>query len=379
MSLVAEPDRNSRVKKIIFVTDQVGSTAVGGREQLGKSILSVMSQMDDLEVEEFVLAEDVDRGFGPVVRRLAGYVNGATKGSIALLIDLVRTRQADAVWLNGSNLGRIAQALRAARPSTEILTFFHNCEARFFLGALRQRPSIRAVGVLVANAIAERLAVIHSDVRICLSERDSRMLRSLYGQGGSHILPMALEDQLEQGIDVSRAPPVQKYALFVGGSFYANRQGMEWYADNVAARAAMKVCVVGKGFESWKDRLEKNGNVEVIGRVDDLRPWYLDAQVVIAPIFDGSGMKTKIGEALMFGKRVLGTEEAFSGYESLVGVAGECCTTADQYVDALSREAERAHVTIDWRLRSIYLNQYSFEAAQRRLRGILRLDGASCQ
>ena len=38
------------------------------------------------------------------------------------------------------------------------------------------------------------------------------------------------------------------------------------------------------------------------------------AALVIAPIFDGSGMKTKVAEALMHGKHVVGTPEAFSGY-----------------------------------------------------------------
>ena len=41
---------------------------------------------------------------------------------------------------------------------------------------------------------------------------------------------------------------------------------------------------VGDGFDGMKGRLERNGNVEVIGGVDDLAPWYLGASVVLSLI-----------------------------------------------------------------------------------------------
>ena len=40
----------------------------------------------------------------------------------------------------------------------------------------------------------------------------------------------------------------------------------------------------------------------VVGEVESLAQWYHDAYFVVAPIFDGSGMKTKVAEALMYGK-----------------------------------------------------------------------------
>lgn len=40
-----------------------------------------------------------------------------------------------------------------------------------------------------------------------------------------------------------------------------------------------------------------------------------NADFLIAPIFEGSGMKLKTAEALMYGKTVFGTTEAFEGYD----------------------------------------------------------------
>ena len=58
-------------------------------------------------------------------------------------------------------------------------------------------------------------------------------------------------------------------------------------------------------------------------------------KVVIAPIFDGSGMKTKVAEALMYGKRIIGTREAFSGYEDIAEEVGWVCNTKEEFVAAL--------------------------------------------
>ena len=40
--------------------------------------------------------------------------------------------------------------------------------------------SLHAAGVLVANYVAERSAVRFSDKRVCLSERDSLLLKKIY-------------------------------------------------------------------------------------------------------------------------------------------------------------------------------------------------------
>ena len=306
-----------------------------------------------------------------MVDRLRGHVDGATRQHIALICEMAGRFKVGQVLLNGSNLGRVAQGVRAAHPTVEILTFFHNCEARFFLGSLRQNLSLRALGVLLANYSAERLAVKCSNKLICLNQRDARQLEQTYGRAGTHILPMAMHDQLPKELPATAESLREPYALFVGGTFYANRQGIEWFVEHVAARSPIKVCVVGKGFENWRHRLERNGNVEVVGSVDSLAPWYLGAQFVIAPIFDGSGMKTKVAEALMFGKRIVGTAEAFSGYEDVVSLAGAVCSSADDFVGAMRAELLRAHQPIDQGLRAIYEQNYSLSAARARLAEIL--------
>ena len=137
------------------------------------------------------------------------------------------------IFLDGSNLGRLARAIKRTTPIVEVLTFFHNVEARFFLGALKQYRSVHALGVLAANYVSERMAVRYSDRLITLNKRDSAGIADLYGRIATDVLPMAIEDKLRDGADAPQSPLKEPYALFVGGAFYANLAGIQWFVENV--------------------------------------------------------------------------------------------------------------------------------------------------
>ncbi|MBE2992949.1 glycosyltransferase [Sphingomonas sp. CFBP 13603] len=317
--------------------------------------------------------------------RLAGHIDGATQSGIAAVVAALDSHGADTLWLDGSNLGRIAQAVKRARPQVRILTFFHNVEARFFLGALRRARNLRAAGVLIGNYVAERMAIRHSTEVIVLSDRDGGGLERLYGRRADHILPMALRDQLgiripstQDQLATQDQPATQDQLaapdaplLFVGGSFYANQAGIAWFANAVAPRIKIRTDVVGQGMDAMRDTLERAPDMRVIGAVDSLEPLYRDARLVIAPIFDGSGMKTKVAEALMFGKRVVGTPEAFSGYAHDVVAANWCCSDAAEFVAAIAEARALPLRSYDAATRLLYERDHSPSATAVRLARIL--------
>ena len=352
--------------QLIYVTNHRLASDVGGREQISRLHGQILLDLLGGGFTVFLLDGNVGAS-----NKLLGYVDGVSRASIESLVAQIKHSGARQVFLDGSNFGRLAEGIKQAAPQVEILTFFHNCEARFFLGALKEKWRPRAFGVLMANYLAERLAVRYSDKLICLNERDSRQLRRLYGRGATHLSAMALQDRLPP-LPEAVAPPVAGcYALFVGGTFYANQAGIAWFAEHVAPRVSVKTYVVGRGFEQHKAHLEQHQNIEVVGAVDDLGPWYLGAQFVVAPIFDGSGMKTKVAEALMYGKRVIGTTEAFTGYEDVAHCIGSICDTSEDFVRAIAGAAGSSHTGMSWNLRLIYEQSYSLHAARGRLAAIL--------
>lgn len=354
--------------RLLFVTNADLAAPRGGR-----ALLSALHHdcLRDL-LGQALSVERLGSTAGSPLGAVRGYIDGVTPGVIAAVLVRLRTEEIGTVWLDGSNLGRLAQAIRQAVPAVSVITFCHNVEARFFLGAFRQHPGPKAAGVLIANHAAERLAVRHSDRVVALSARDSAGLRRLYGRGADELLPMAMADTLPPSNDADPERLVDPAAplLFVGGAFYANRAGIAWFARNVAPRIDVATRVVGQGMAAMRAELEGTG-VEVIGAVDHLAQCYREARVAIAPIFAGSGMKTKVAEALMFGKRVIGTPEAFSGYEAIAAQAGWVCRTADDFVAAIKAARALPIKALDPALRALYERDHSPAATRARLATIL--------
>ena len=306
-----------------------------------------------------------------ILNAFRGNIDGLTPKTLEQVHQLIQSKKVRQVFVDGSNLGGLVAELKFTWPDIEVITFYHNVETRFFWGAFRSKKSIRALAVLIVNYLAERKATLFSDKRICLSERDSQLLRIIYGEGATHITPMALADKYDeysQEVQVNESEP---FALFVGGSFYANREGISWFVKHVASHIDIKVCVVGKGMEDMRADLEIPGRVVVIGTVDNLADWYRRSRFVIAPIHDGSGMKTKVAEALMFGKKVVGTPEAFAGYEDIVEDAGWLCTNAAEFVSAMYTAQRTINVAFDPLMRDLYERRFSLPAATARLAEVL--------
>jgi hypothetical protein len=128
---------------------------------------------------------------------------------------------------------------------------------------------------------------------------------------------------------------------------------------------------VGRGLEQHPGDLEILRNLNVMRQVDSHGPCYHHARVVVAPIFDASGMKTKVAAALMHGKRVFGTPEAFVGYEAHADKAGVVCRDEAGFVSAIEQALMGEVSHPEATLRSLYLEEYSTAAAKQRLRQAL--------
>jgi len=356
---------------VVLIGAVLQAAPAGGRALLSRLNHDILADIFGPRLVAFEVRASPLRGWRAIKAMFSGCIDGLDGAVVARAIHTIREARANKVFVDGSNLGMAVQAIKRACPGVEVSTFFHNCEARFFLGSFRQSRTIRSLGVLIANWLAERRAVRFSDNLICLSERDSAQLRALYGRAATHVSAMALQDRLPAMVPASGSVDQERYALFVGGTFYANREGIAWFAEHVAPRIQIKTRVVGAGFESLKQQLERHGNVEVIGSVESVAPWYLGAQFVVAPVFDGSGMKTKVAEALMFGRTVVGTPEAFSGYEDVAIRAGLVCSTASDFVNAIERIMKNPVQGFNPELRALYEQKYSFAAARSRLAQIL--------
>jgi glycosyltransferase involved in cell wall biosynthesis len=114
--------------------------------------------------------------------------------------------------------------------------------------------------------------------------------------------------------------------LFVGTMGYApNLDAALWLAHEVLpvlrrrTRFPVRLVLAG-GPPQALAGLARPGEVEVLGRVDDLRPLYAASHVVLAPLRAGGGTRIKVLEAMAHARPVVATKLGAEGLEAVDGV-----------------------------------------------------------
>jgi succinoglycan biosynthesis protein ExoO len=106
--------------------------------------------------------------------------------------------------------------------------------------------------------------------------------------------------------------------LFIGGSAAHNVDGVHWFIREVlpqvvSANPSTILEVAGAVADSVQD----HPAVRKLGHVKDLRSLYKRAQICVAPLRFGTGLKIKVVEAMGFGRPVVATPIAAEGFGDL--------------------------------------------------------------
>lgn len=117
------------------------------------------------------------------------------------------------------------------------------------------------------------------------------------------------------------AAPVAVFVAVLG--WPPNADAARWLLDSVWPTVLShlpdaKLMLVGKNPPPDLARRPAPG-VEVVGRVDDVRPYLARARVAVAPLLAGGGTRLKILEALDAGRPMVATTVAAEGLDDLVG------------------------------------------------------------
>ncbi len=176
-----------------------------------------------------------------------------------------------------------------------------------------------------------------------VSEAEANILRPLAGPGREGEAPaepgsMAREDPrppgriqvITNGVDLEYFRPTgetdETGCLFVGALDYLpNMDGISWFCREAwqgirRRHPEAKITVVGRQPTAAVRRLAHLPGVEVIGQVPDVRPYYAQATVVVAPLRLARGVQNKLLEALAMGKALVASSTTLAGLKAQPGV-----------------------------------------------------------
>lgn len=337
------------------------------------------------------------RSVQTAARALAGWLYGLGASICRRIASVAGGSGVDTVVIATSCYGRLLPFLRSRLPSLRMITVLHNVEAEFY-AAKRRREGPIVLPFQQAAMHNERDAARYSDLLIALNERDREAFARRYGRSPEAILPAASEDRrtgddsgthsdtrndpfdmnpdLHRTATLKTMPGTGLALLFVGSDFFANRQGIFWFVEKVLPFCDARLVVVGKGMERHRQALESLcPRVRVAGTVDSLDPYYRACDAVVIPVFEGSGMKTKTAEALMYSKPLLATGEALEGYDTRWPAVLRC-DEAPAFLDGIAKLADSGlRISAGQAARAVWQERHSPEAFRTRLAAILDIPG----
>ncbi|MDR0234808.1 glycosyltransferase [Acinetobacter sp.] len=355
--------------KMLYIGPRVEKISTGG-DSVNKRNENLLKKIFDKNLNIYYIQNSTNTIFD----KLKGYLGGITKYDIDEIIENISLNKIDCIFLSQSFYGLLCKKIKIKYPHIRIITFYHNIETHYAKEYIKTSGLIHFPFYFLAT-YNEKQTIKYSDYHIVLNERDDHLMKKIYGVESDFFLPVSYKDIFDSSkVKFSLDDPLK--LLFVGSAFFGNMSGIEFFIEDVMPQLDVELIIVGKGMDKFKDKFEVYDNVKVFGFVDDLSALYYDASIVIAPIFSGGGMKTKIAEALMYGKTIIGTKEAFEGYKRAQNVIYEC-NNAEEFITCIKKLKNDDKLTpFNHFSRELYQKNYDDIVLEQKLKFFLQTIGS---
>lgn len=192
---------------------------------------------------------------------------------------------------------------------------------------------------------AEELRLLRkADALIAIQREEARILKDLLPAQTVLCAEHALEPK------PVRPPPDSKTVFFVGSDYAPNQMGITKFVETVwpeirhaHPQATLEIC--GPVCAALP-HLSKVPGVQLLGRVDELAPYYARAAVVINVALFGTGLPIKTAEAIAYGKCLVCTPPNARGFDrnTFPGMVCEFEAMAGRLNGLLANPAERQNV-----------------------------------
>jgi polysaccharide biosynthesis protein PslH len=148
-------------------------------------------------------------------------------------------------------------------------------------------------------------------------------------------------------IDLGQYPCVdengtQGHFFYIGSlDWIPNVEGLKWFISKVwhvlkSRNPTLVFKVAGRNASEGLVRFFQEHKVNFLGEIVDSRPLFLNNQVMVVPLFAGSGMRVKIIEGMAYGKTIVTTSKGAEGIDCQHGQNIILANNAAEFIGHLS-------------------------------------------
>lgn len=346
------------------------------KEIVGKENVFVIDLRPDKQHREknYIAYGKYKNYIGKLRRLSQGNMMFISNAIIKEICNIITEKNINAVFIEDSVYGNLVKSIKKKCSQIWVITFYHDLKADLFKQWIKNKNLVGKIECSIGIR-QEKINQQYADVNLVFNKRDADLFTLYYGRRPEGIiaLPAAVPDSCINNETVTRENET-KTLLFVGKKYFPNLVGLRWFAKNVLPflNPDITIQIVGQGLECMRDELT-DFRFQVIGEVKSLDTYYREADIVIAPLFDGGGMKTKTVEALSYGKMFVGTKESLFGFwEEMDGSIRNKTVfqidTAREWIETINRLSKTSIAKFNQNEFELFLNKFSYETARDKLK-----------
>ena len=287
------------------------------------------------------------------------------------------------VFLENSNFGSLVKKIKTKYPNIKVICFYHDIDADLYRQWSKESNWVGKI----ENKIGikqEMLSQRYSDIDIVFNKRDAQLYEKYYKNKPNYIIPLSSYkvDLNETFLEMKpSAGSDRKKLLFVGSKYYPNLEGIRWFYKNVipGLNNKIQINIVGRGTEILRSEMD-DSRVHVLGTVDDVFQYLYDADIFIAPLFSGGGMKAKSIEAISLGKCFVGNDESLAGFweemdDTVRNKVIFNCETAGDWIKTINALSEKEIQKFYPELYKIFIDKFSYDKTKEAFIEMLQIKG----
>ncbi|MBV2247318.1 MAG: glycosyltransferase family 4 protein [Lentimicrobium sp.] len=175
---------------------------------------------------------------------------------------------------------------------------------------------------------------------VAITDVDSRWFRQAFPRLPVVSIPFGI-DAGDEEEDLTTIEPEIKGLFHLGSmNWMPNQEGIRWFLTEVwpglrEQFPELTFSLAGRSMPQWLLQNKQPGII-IDGEVADARRYMLEHQIMVVPLFSGSGIRIKIIEGMLMGKPVITTPVGAEGIHYVDGEHLIIARNAAEFIDAIA-------------------------------------------
>ena len=298
----------------------------------------------------------------------------------SLIKKKMENKKYDCVFFNILAMFGYCDYIKSIDPHIKAVLYEQNCEALIYKRYFDQTNNVLKKAFLKIEKRKlekfEHRAVRESDRLLVLSEEDRKALG--VSAEKCNIIPIGVASAKHcKSYTLEKKDKIKM--LFVGTMTWTpNNEGIIWFLENVMPlcndNSKYELFIVGKNPSDEVKRLSEGyDNVKLMGYVESLDAIYDECDVLVVPLFIGSGQRVKIIEAFARGYAVISTLIGAEGLKYEDGKTILIADDANQFKIQIDKCFNRSLIkTIGEGGKDVFETEYSVDVITKKLNAAMQ-------